>query len=439
MLRLLVILAAASAASSHLELKVGQILRFKSVNFPNHYISRLSNGRVAISSSASDKDWIVRAGLAGKGFSLESQSGGFLRHRNYQVWVDPESSADLYKKDSSFTIEQGAAGKGISFKSVNFPSHSLRHAGYNLWIHAHDGSQLFSLDSSFEVIEVFTPQNQELKVGQRLRFRSVNFPNHYISRLSNGRVAISSSAPDKDWIVRAGLAGKGFSLESQSGGFLRHRNYQVWVDPESSADLYKKDSSFTIEQGAAGKGISFKSVNFPSHSLRHAGYNLWIHAHDGSQLFSLDSSFEVIEVFTPQNQELKVGQRLRFRSVNFPNHYISRLSNGRVAISSSAPDKDWIVRAGLAGKGFSLESQSGGFLRHRNYQVWVDPESSADLYKKDSSFTIEQGAAGKGISFKSVNFPSYSLRHAGYNLWINAHDGSHLFSLDSSFEVIQVV
>ena len=133
----------------------------------------------------------------------------------------------------------------------------------------------------------------QLKVGQKVRFRSVNFPNHFISRLSNGRVAISSSAADKEWIVRSGLAGKGYSLESQSGGFLRHRNYQVWVDQRSETDLYKKDSSFTIKEGLAGKGITFNSVNYPTHSLRHAGYNLWIHNNDASNLFSLDSSFEV--------------------------------------------------------------------------------------------------------------------------------------------------
>ena len=281
---------------------------------------------------------------------------------------------------------------------------------------------------------VLTGTAQQLKVGQRLRFRSVNYPDYYISRLNNGRVAISNSATDKDWIVRRGLAGKGFSLESQSGGFLRHRNYQVWVDPQSNADLYKKDSSFTIEHGAAGKGITFKSVNFPSFSLRHDRYSLWISHNDGSQLFALDSSFEVVQVIPPK-LELKVGQRLRFRSVNYPDYYISRLNNGRVAISNSATDKDWIVRRGLAGKGFSLESQSGGFLRHRNYQVWVDPQSNADLYKKDSSFTIEHGAAGKGITFKSVNFPSFSLRHDRYSLWISHNDGSQLFALDSSFEI----
>ena len=206
--------------------------------------------------------------------------------------------------------------------------------------------------------------------------------------------------------------------------------------PYSYADLYKKDSSFTIEEGLAGKGITFKCVNYPTYFLRHAGYNLWIHTNDGSNLFSLDSSFEV-EVVPASAPTLEVGQKVRFRSVNYPNHFISRLPNGRVAISSSAADKEWIVRSGLAGKGYSLESQSGGFLRHRNYQVWVDPwpYSYADLYKKDSSFTIEEGLAGKGITFKCVNYPTYFLRHAGYNLWIHTNDGSNLFSLDSSFEV----
>ena len=140
-------------------------------------------------------------------------------------------------------------------------------------------------------------------------------------------------------------------------------------------------------------------------------------------------------VTTAMTAELKIGQTVKLRSVNYPNHLISRLSNGRVAISDSGVGTDWIVRAGLAGTGISLESVSGGFLRHRNYQAWVDPEINQDLYRKDASYTVENGAAGKGITLRSVNYPAHTLRHSGYNLWINQSNGSDLFRKDSSFLV----
>ena len=38
-------------------------------------------------------------------------------------------------------------------------------------------------------------------------------------------------------------------------------------------------------------------------------------------------------------------------------------------------------------------------------------DQSNNLYKKDASFMVEDGLAGKGISLRSINFPSYRLRH----------------------------
>ena len=138
--------------------------------------------------------------------------------------------------------------------------------------------------------------SMELKIGQKIKLRSVNFPGHFVSRQSNGRVAISDSGVGNVWVVRSGLAGKGISLESISGGYIRHRNFEAWVDPQTNQDLYKNDASFTVEEGAAGKGVSFRSVNFPERLLRHAGYVMWIHQSDGSDLYRKDASFEVVEV-----------------------------------------------------------------------------------------------------------------------------------------------
>ena len=154
----------------------------------------------------------------------------------------------------------------------------------------------------------------ELQIGQKIRLRSVNYPNHFISRLSNGRVAISDSGTGNEWIVRSGLAGTGFSLESVTGGFIRHRNYQAWVDSQSNSDLYRKDASFTVEQGAAGQGITLRSVNYSGHTLRHSGYNLYIHRSNGSDLFKKDSSF-VVEPVDLQCWRWEAGYRLKSKKI----------------------------------------------------------------------------------------------------------------------------
>ena len=164
------------------------------------------------------------------------------------------------------------------------------------------------------IILVFTSSvwATELHVGQKIRLRSVNYPNHLVSRLSSGRVAISDTGVGNQWIVRNGLAGRGISLESVTGGFIRHRNYQAWVDPQINQDLYRKDASFTVEKGAAGRGITLRSVNYPGHTLRHSGYNLWIHRSNGSHLFANDSSFIVEPV---ECWRRNAGYRLKTKKI----------------------------------------------------------------------------------------------------------------------------
>lgn len=152
----------------------------------------------------------------------------------------------------------------------------------------------------------------ELQVGDKIRLRSVNFPTYFVSRMSNGRVAISNTGVGNEWIVRSGLIGKGYSLQAVSGGYIRHRNYQAWVDPETTQTLYRNDASFTVEQGAAGQGITLRSVNFPGHTLRHQGYNLYIHSSNGSDLFKKDSSFFVEPV---ECWRLEGGYRLKTKKI----------------------------------------------------------------------------------------------------------------------------
>ena len=87
----------------------------------------------------------------------------------------------------------------------------------------------------------------------------------------------------------------------------------------------------------------------------------------------------------------------------------------------------------------TVESEPSRFMRHRNYEFWLDPNTdSSDLYMKDSSMTVRVGLNGTpgSISFESVNFPGFYLRHANYTCQLNKVDGSELFNLDASFNQI---
>ncbi|WP_100447150.1 family 43 glycosylhydrolase [Glycomyces xiaoerkulensis] len=95
------------------------------------------------------------------------------------------------------------------------------------------------------------------------------------------------------------------------------------------------------------------------------------------------------------------------------NHYEYRLQ----ATDSPAmlSDSQFRIVSGLSGSGtVSLESANfpGRFLRHRDYEFWLDENDGSSLYGQDASFYERAGLADSaGVSFESVNFSGYYLRH----------------------------
>ena len=140
--------------------------------------------------------------------------------------------------------------------------------------------------------------------------------------------------------------------------------------------------------------------------------------------------------------KLDIGQTVKLRPVNdkYPDYFVSLKSHGaenRVVISDSGLDNEWIVKDGLIGKGISLESVTGGYIRHSDSQAWVHPLESGDLYKNDASFTVVNGLAGEGISLQSVNHAgSYLRHHAGDGIQLEELKASLVYKEAASFEVV---
>jgi hypothetical protein len=133
-------------------------------------------------------------------------------------------------------------------------------------------------------------------------FRSWNYPDRYIRhRLSLGyidSIVARDNLGRKDATFRIvqGLAGKCRSFESVNypGHFLRHQNYRLKLAKQTSDQLFKEDATFCFVGGlASSEGRSFESVNFPKHYIRHSNFELWLAKSDGSQLFKKDATFIV--------------------------------------------------------------------------------------------------------------------------------------------------
>ena len=135
-------------------------------------------------------------------FSLQSVNypDRFIRHEDYQLWLDPNDGSDLFKNDATFQRRPGLADERlISFESVNYPGYFVRHKNYRLWIDPHDGSGLFMQDATFQA----HPGLADAKLAS---YESLNYPGYYI----------------------------------------RHKNYQLWIDPHDGSDLFKHDATFRI-------------------------------------------------------------------------------------------------------------------------------------------------------------------------------------------------
>jgi hypothetical protein len=138
-------------------------------------------------------------------------------------------------------------------------------------------------------------------------FRSLNYPDRYIRhRASLGYVdpiVASDKLGRKDATFRLvpGLAGKCRSFESVNypGHFLRHQSYRLKLAKQTDGQLFKDDATFCVVRGLANpEGRSFESVNFPKHYIRHSNFELWIGKSDGSQLFKKDATFMISRPLT---------------------------------------------------------------------------------------------------------------------------------------------
>ncbi|MGW0719885.1 family 43 glycosylhydrolase [Streptomyces sp. NPDC002778] len=117
---------------------------------------------------------------------------------------------------------------------------------------------------------------------------------------------------------------------------------------------------------------------------------------------------------------------IRLSSYNAPDRFIRHWEYRARIEANVAPlaDSQFRTVTGLAGSGtVSLESANfpGYYLRHRNYEVWVEKNDGTAQFRGDASFTARAGLADPaGVSYESYNTPGRYLRHYNYLLHVQA-------------------
>jgi hypothetical protein len=117
------------------------------------------------------------------------------------------------------------------------------------------------------------------------------------------KIAAADSLARKDATFRVvpGLAGRCSSFESANypGHFLRHQGFRVKLSPRADDEAFRADATFCFKPGLFSEGgRSFESSNFPGHYIRHSNFELWIARSDGSRQFKQDATFFLVPALT---------------------------------------------------------------------------------------------------------------------------------------------
>ena len=116
----------------------------------------------------------------------------YIRHQNSQGVLSKIGFNDnVARKDATFRLQFGLAGKCVSLESVNFPGQYLRHQNFWIVLAKNDNSPLFKSDATFCT-------KNPLPMGSQTMFESVNNPGLFISNVG-GKLKILQSANTGDF------------------------------------------------------------------------------------------------------------------------------------------------------------------------------------------------------------------------------------------------
>jgi hypothetical protein len=110
-----------------------------------------------------------------------------------------------------------------------------------------------------------------------------------------------------------------------------------------------------------------------------------------------------------------------------------------VTAGSSATVKGnatWTVRAGLANSScvsFESANVAGRFLRHQNFQLFLQGNDGSALFGQDATFCPTTGNSGQGWSFRSLNFADRYVRHFNFTAYIASNGGTNAFDAAGSW------
>jgi len=112
---------------------------------------------------------------------------------------------------------------------------------------------------------------------------------------------------------------------------------------------------------------------------------------------------------------------------------------GVTAVTSSSAstlkaDATWIVEPGLANSScvsFKSANGSGDYMRHYNFELYLEPNDGTSQFALDATFCPRAGNSGSNYSFMSYNFSYKYIRHYNYIGYVASDGGSNTWDASS--------
>ena len=104
--------------------------------------------------------------------------------------------------------------------------------------------------------------------------------------------------------------------------------------------------------------------------------------------------------------------------------------------STAKQDATWIVHPGLADSSclsFESANDPGQYLRHYNFQLYLNSNDGGSQFAQDATFCAQTGNSGQGVSFESLNYPNKYIRHFNYTAYVASDGGSNTWDAGSQW------
>ncbi|MFE8011624.1 family 43 glycosylhydrolase [Streptomyces antibioticus] len=232
-------------------------------------------GKVFLTYSASATDANYCLGMLTASATADLTSPASWTKSTSPVFRSSEATSQYGPGHNSFTVSEDGrsdilvyhdrAYRDISGDPLNDPNRRTR-VQKVYW--KADGTPDFGIP----VADGVTPQ----------RFSSANHPDRFVRHWEfRARIEAGvSPLADSQFRVVTGLAGTDtVSLESANypGYYLRHRNFEVWVERNDGTAGFAADAAFHRRTGLSDTaGVSFESYNYPGRYVRHYDYLLYV-------------------------------------------------------------------------------------------------------------------------------------------------------------------